>query len=87
MISPDESVNVCKPLRICCKNPMTGFLEVDGVIPATKDQGVHTVCAIVTDSFLAFSKEKGNDLSAPIPEYDFPGLKEGVNGVYVPEDG
>ena len=78
MISPDESVNVYgKPLRICCKNPMTGFFRSGWCDTCNEDQGAHTVCAIVTDSFLTFSKEKGNDLSTPIPEYNFPGLKEG----------
>jgi uncharacterized protein (DUF2237 family) len=41
------------------------------------DHGSHTVCAQVTSEFLAFSKARGNDLSTPIPEYQFPGLKAG----------
>jgi uncharacterized protein len=41
------------------------------------DYGSHTVCAQVTSEFLAFSKSRGNDLSTPIPEYQFPGLKAG----------
>jgi len=39
--------------------------------------GSHTVCAMMTDEFLAFSKARGNDLSTPMPEYGFPGLKAG----------
>ena len=46
-----------------------------GMGPA--DVGSHTVCAIVTDAFLDFSKSRGNDLSTPLPEYGFPGLKDG----------
>ena len=42
-----------------------------------QDHGIHTVCAHMTDEFLAFSKSQGNDLSTPMPEYGFPGLKEG----------
>ena len=38
---------------------------------------MHTVCAVMTDDFLKFSLEQGNDLSTPRPEYEFPGLKAG----------
>lgn len=38
---------------------------------------MHTVCARMTDAFLAFSAAQGNDLSTPVPEYSFPGLKDG----------
>ena len=43
----------------------------------SSDHGNHSVCAIVTKDFLAFSKSRGNDLSTPIPQYQFAGLKEG----------
>jgi uncharacterized protein len=74
----DESLNVYgKPLRTCCMSPVTGFFRNGCCDTSDQDVGVHTVCIIVTDSFLAFSKEAGNDLSTPIPEYGFSGLKKG----------
>ena len=64
-------------LEICNKNPMTGFFR-DGCCNTNEmDVGSHTVCVIVTKEFLEFSKSKGNDLSTPRPEYDFPGLTPG----------
>jgi hypothetical protein len=64
-------------LRVCSRNPMTGFFrngccETDG-----EDAGEHTACTQVTESFLAFSKKAGNDLSTPRPEFGFQGLKPG----------
>ena len=41
------------------------------------DTGTHTVCAVMTSAFLSFTNKRGNDLSTPIPEYQFPGLKPG----------
>jgi uncharacterized protein len=74
----DTPLNVLGgPLISCCTDPMTGFWR-DGVChTGPQDMGRHTVCAIMTDEFLAFSKEYGNDLSTPIPAYQFPGLKAG----------
>ena len=64
-------------LQICCTNPMTGYFR-DGLCRTiTEDTGTHTVCAIMTTDFLIFSASRGNDLSTPIPMYQFPGLKEG----------
>ncbi len=64
-------------LQSCCTDPMTGFYR-DGYCKTDQfDQGRHTVCAIVTEGFLSFSKSRGNDLSTPIPAYQFPGLKPG----------
>ena len=64
-------------LVACSSEPMTGFYR-DGYCKAfTNDPGEHTVCAQRTDKFLFFSKELGNDLITPRPEFDFPGLKEG----------
>ncbi|MFL6375252.1 MAG: DUF2237 family protein [Pyrinomonadaceae bacterium] len=64
-------------LRSCCTDPMTGFFR-DGLCRAsTQDPGSHTVCIVATDEFLAYSKSVGNDLSTPLPQYAFPGLKEG----------
>ena len=66
-----------KPLRACCMNPITGFTRNGFCDLHPADKGNHTVCAVMTSSFLIFSKEKGNDLSTPIPDFHFPGLKEG----------
>ena len=64
-------------LECCCNDPMTGFYR-DGFCRTGKgDHGVHTVCAVMTEEFLAFSKAAGNDLSTPVPQYQFPGLKPG----------
>jgi uncharacterized protein len=61
----------------CCSNPVTGYFR-DGFCRTDKyDRGSHTVCANITMQFLAFSKSRGNDLSTPRPEFDFPGLTEG----------
>ena len=64
-------------LEICGIDPITGFYR-DGCCNTGKGEvGTHTVCVIVTDEFLEFSRGKGNDLSTPIPNYGFPGLKAG----------
>ena len=64
-------------LKPCCFNPLTGFYR-DGFCRTDKsDIGSHVVCAIMTAEFLEFSKQAGNDLITPRPEYDFPGLKPG----------
>ena len=65
------------PLECCCREPMTGFYRDGFCRTGTADRGMHTVCVVVTDDFLAFSREQGNDLSTPRMEYDFPGLKDG----------
>ena len=66
-----------EPLQMCCTNPMTGYFR-DGVCRTiSEDAGTHTVCAIMTNDFLAFSALQGNDLVTPMPDYEFPGLKEG----------
>ena len=64
-------------LVTCSNNPITGYYR-DGCCNTNKnDLGLHTVCVIITQNFLNFSITVGNDLSTPIKEYDFPGLKEG----------
>lgn len=64
-------------LITCSSNPMTGFFR-DGCCQTDQnDHGTHTVCAVMTTEFLAFSKSMGNDLSTPRPEYQFPGLRAG----------
>jgi len=61
----------------CSEQPMTGFFR-DGCCKTSKnDHGSHTVCAVLTDEFLEFSKSRGNDLSTPRPEYGFDGLQAG----------
>tara|TARA_E500000178_G_scaffold158511_1_gene158274 strand:+ start:22 stop:396 length:375 start_codon:yes stop_codon:yes gene_type:complete len=61
----------------CCSSPITGFYR-DGFCRTDElDRGLHVVCAKMTKDFLSFSKGKGNDLSTPRPEFNFPGLKEG----------
>ena len=66
-----------KPLRTCCMNPITGFFRNGCCDTNQEDHGAHTVCVIITNRFLEFSKEKGNDLSTPHPEFNFKGLQEG----------
>jgi hypothetical protein len=61
----------------CCFDPKTGYFRDGFCRTADHDVGSHVVCAEMTDAFLDFSKEKGNDLSTPRPEFDFPGLKAG----------
>jgi uncharacterized protein (DUF2237 family) len=61
----------------CSLDPMTGVFRNGCCETDAYDQGMHTVCAIMTVEFLAFSKAMGNDLSTPRPEYAFPGLKPG----------
>lgn len=64
-------------LQPCCTDPMTGFFR-DGYCHTNHmDQGTHVVCAVVTDEFLEFTKSRGNDLSRPVPAYQFPGLRAG----------
>ena len=63
------------PLGICSTSPMTGFFRDGCCNTAPQDVGNHTVCVVLTAEFLAFSKLSGNDLSTPVPEWGFPGLK------------
>jgi len=65
------------PLEDCSRDPMTGWFRDGCCNTGPGDMGVHTVCAIVTDDFLEFSKSAGNDLSTPRPEFGFVGLKDG----------
>ncbi len=65
------------PLEMCGTDPMTGFFRDGHCTTGPQDAGSHTVCAIVTPEFLAHQQATGNDLSTPMPEYGFPGLKPG----------
>jgi uncharacterized protein (DUF2237 family) len=72
------SVNVFdEPIVTCSTNPVTGFFRDGSCNTCAEDAGSHTVCAVVTAEFLAFSKYVGNDLSTSRPEYGFIGLKPG----------
>jgi uncharacterized protein (DUF2237 family) len=74
----DPSINVLgTALSICGTDPVTGFFRDGACNTCAADQGSHTVCAVMTDEFLAFSKYVGNDLSTPRPEFGFTGLKAG----------
>lgn len=64
-------------LKNCCTDPMTGFYRDGKCNTGQDDLGLHVVCVKMTAKFLAFSKAKGNDLSTPLPQYNFPGLKPG----------
>ncbi|HVN00798.1 MAG TPA: DUF2237 domain-containing protein [Caulobacteraceae bacterium] len=61
----------------CSNRPLTGYFRNGCCETGPDDLGLHTVCAVMTAEFLAFSKAVGNDLSTPVPEYQFPGLKPG----------
>ena len=75
---PERQLNVLgTPLEVCGTDPVTGFYRDGCCNTGPDDAGMHTVCVIVTDEFLKFSKSKGNDLSTPIPQYGFEGLKAG----------
>ena len=66
-----------KTLESCGTSPMTGFTRNGCCETGPDDLGSHTVCAVVTSEFLDYTRARGNDLSTPRPEYDFPGLQPG----------
>jgi len=65
------------PLGTCSRDPMTGFFRDGCCHTGPQDIGVHTVCAVMTEDFLAFTASRGNNLSTPRPEFGFDGLKPG----------
>lgn len=74
----DSANNVLgKPLQPCCFEPRTGFYRDGSCNTGPEDMGLHIVCIEATEEFLSFSVSRGNDLSTPHPEYDFPGLQPG----------
>lgn len=74
----EPSVNVLgEKLQSCSTDPMTGFFRTGHCDTCAEDTGSHTVCAVLTAEFLAYSKYVGNDLSTPRPEFGFPGLNPG----------
>ena len=77
-MSEEDQLNIFnEPLEACGFDPVTGFFRSGCCETSELDTGSHTVCAIMTEEFLKFSKSKGNDLSTPIPAFDFPGLNSG----------
>ena len=79
MMRKDDPVNVLGgTLKPCSdRDPVTGFFRDGYCNTCPEDQGSHTVCALMTAEFLAFSKYLGNDLSTPRPEFGFAGLRPG----------
>ena len=81
MIAPIEkkrSKNVLGETLIpCCTNLKTGWYRNGSCETEPSDTGRHVICAQMTNEFLSFSQAMGNDLSTPMPEYNFPGLKTG----------
>jgi uncharacterized protein (DUF2237 family) len=75
-VAPKKNV-LGQPLAPCSFEPLTGFFRDGCCNTGPNDLGVHTVCCIVTADFLATSARLGNDLSTPMPQYGFPGLKPG----------
>ena len=74
----EESINVLgEKLESCSTDPETGFYRDGCCNTGPDDHGSHTVCVVLTDEFLEFSKARGNDLSTPVPAFGFPGLKAG----------
>lgn len=77
-IEIDEAVNVLgEALELCGDNPVTGFFRDGYCNTCAEDVGSHTVCIEASEQFLQYSRFKGNDLSTPIPEFGFKGLKPG----------
>lgn len=66
-----------EPLEPCSSDPLTGFYRNGFCSAGPEDEGRHLVCAEMTSEFLAFSKSAGNDLSTPMPQFAFPGLRPG----------
>ncbi len=74
----DEEINVLgEPLHSCSDEPLTGFYRDGKCNTCDEDIGSHTVCIQASKEFLEYSRFKGNDLSTPIPEYEFEGVKPG----------
>ena len=75
---PSAPLNVLGDrLDVCSMTPKTGFLRDGCCNSGPEDVGSHTICAVMTAAFLEFSKPRGNDLSTPMPQFGFPGLRPG----------
>ena len=77
MVKKNDLNVLGEPLETCSLSPLTGFLRDGDCRIRSNDLGRHGVCAQVTDTFLEFTKRRGNDLSTPQPMSGFPGLKPG----------
>lgn len=76
----DDEINVLgEPLQSCSDRPLTGFFRDGKCNTCAEDTGSHTVCIKASQAFLEYSRFKGNDLSTPMPEYGFEGVKPGDN--------
>ena len=64
-------------LATCSCQPLTGWFRDGSCRTNPADLGRHTVCCVVNESFLAYTRAQGNDLSAPAPAFGFPGLRAG----------
>ncbi len=64
-------------LQLCGTDPVTGFFRDGCCNTGEDDVGSHTICAVVTREFLNHQRSIGNDLTAPMPMYGFPGLAPG----------
>ena len=73
----DESNVLGTDLEPCSEDPMTGYLRDGCCHHLPEDAGRHEICAVVTEEFLSFSRQQGNDLVTPRPALDFPGLEPG----------
>lgn len=76
-MSTDEQNVLSEPLEPCSTAPETGFLRDGNCRHLQRDPGRHEVCAVMTQAFLEYSRQQGNDLITPRPEYEFPGLHPG----------
>ena len=77
-MSRDPDLNVVGgELLSCSTDPLTGFFRDGCCSTGPEDLGSHTVCAVMTEEFLSFSRAVGNDLSTPTPAFGFPGLRPG----------
>lgn len=75
---PRAAKNVLgRPLESCSLSPRTGFFRTGCCDTGADDLGLHIVCAEMSAEFLEFSRQRGNDLSTPVPEFNFPGLQPG----------
>jgi|TARA_B110000908_G_C10091557_1_gene374271 uncharacterized protein (DUF2237 family) len=74
----DESLNVLdEPLEVCGQDPVTGFYRDGCCNSSDEDFGSHTICVEVNQKFLEYTRFRGNDLSTPMPDFGFPGLRTG----------
>lgn len=77
-MSEMQALNVLgTPLQECSREPMTGWFRDGCCRSDPQDRGLHLICAVMSIEFLEFSRSRGNDLSTPRPEFEFPGLLPG----------